>query len=119
MDAETRNRYRLRLREAVRDPSAPRASLASVRMTDFGCGDLEPVPASLARSCPRSFRSASFARFGQDDGGENEPPPFLVERRENYPEVSRRAACGGICADVICAVMISKILIAPGGAPRT
>jgi hypothetical protein len=47
-----------------------------------------------ARSCPRSFRSASVARFGQDDGGENEPPPFLVERRENYPEVSRRAARG-------------------------
>src|SRR6266481_3739022 len=35
LDAETRNRYRLRLREAVRDPSAPRALLASVRMTDF------------------------------------------------------------------------------------
>ena len=28
---------------------------------------MEPVPASLARSCPRSFRSASLARSGQDD----------------------------------------------------
>ena len=72
-----------------------------------------------ARSLARSFRSASVARFGKDAGGENEPPPFLVERRENYPEVSKRAARRGICADVICAVMISKILIAPGGAPRT
>ncbi len=33
MDAEIQNRYRLRLREAVRDPSAPVASLPSVRMT--------------------------------------------------------------------------------------
>src|SRR4029077_6560240 len=45
VDAETRNRYRLRWREAVRGPSAPRALLASVRMTDW----------------------ASVARFGQDD----------------------------------------------------
>ena len=61
-------------------PRSERA-LASVRMTDwasfarlgqddgfFGCGDLEPVPASLARSCPRSLHCASFARFGLDDG---------------------------------------------------
>src|ERR1700687_2455948 len=69
LDAATRNRYRLRLREAVRDPSAPLALLASVRMTRVGRRDLEPVPASLARSCPRSFRSARVARFGQDDIG--------------------------------------------------
>ena len=31
-------------------------SLATVRMTEK---DLEPVPASLSRSCPRSFRVAS------------------------------------------------------------
>jgi hypothetical protein len=31
-------------------------------------GDEEPVPASLSRSCPRSFRVASVARYGQDDG---------------------------------------------------
>jgi hypothetical protein len=37
-------------------------------MIEVGCGDSEPVPASLARSCPRSFRSASVARYGQDDG---------------------------------------------------
>src|ERR1700730_4467954 len=34
LDAATRNRYRLRLREAVRDPSAPRALVALVRMTE-------------------------------------------------------------------------------------
>jgi len=34
VDAATRNRYRLRWREAVRGPSAPRALLASVRMTE-------------------------------------------------------------------------------------
>ncbi len=45
LDAETWNRYRLRWREAVRDPSAPRALLASVRMT-FG---------------------VAIGRFGQDD----------------------------------------------------
>jgi len=67
LDAETRNRYRLRWREAVRGPSAPRALLASVRMTEGGCGNSEPVPASLARSCPRSFRFGRVAPFGQDD----------------------------------------------------
>src|SRR5260370_8957072 len=36
-------------------------------MTEIGCGVSKPVPASPARSCPRSFRSASVARFGQDD----------------------------------------------------
>jgi hypothetical protein len=60
----------------------------------FGSGDLEPVPASLARSCPRSFRSASFARFGQDDRvgvgrfgrddgfgcGDSEPVPASLTR---------------------------------------
>ena len=35
VDAATRNRYRLRFREAVPDPSAPRALLASVGMTDM------------------------------------------------------------------------------------
>src|ERR1700688_4937555 len=60
LDAEIWNRYRLRLREAVRGPSAQRA-FARCGQDDgfFGCGDLEPVPASLARSCPRSFRAAS------------------------------------------------------------
>src|SRR3984957_18965068 len=43
-------------------------SLATVRMTEnIGCGDLEPEPASLARSCPRSFRPGRVAPFGQDD----------------------------------------------------
>ena len=47
--------------------------------------DSEPVPASLARCCPRSFRSASVARSGQDDGeeigcGDLEPSEVLPLR---------------------------------------
>ena len=90
LDAETWNRYRLRWREAVRDPSAKRASLASVRMTDW----------------------ASVARFGQDDerksvalrGEPNPLTPFPVkegEPRMNFDlfplrEGNNRAGVGGI-----------------------
>ena len=68
----------LRARLESRRPPAPRALLASVTMTEFGCGDSEPVPASLREavrgpSAPRaslaSVRMTDFgvACFGQDD----------------------------------------------------
>jgi hypothetical protein len=65
LDAETWNRYRLRLREAVRDPSAS-ASFARFGQDDRK-RDSEPVPASLREAVRDPSASASFARFGQDD----------------------------------------------------
>ena len=69
------------LRLCVRVNSSPLNFCGKSGPQEIGCGDSEPGPASLARSCPRSFRSASVARFGQDDNqGDLEPVPASLTR---------------------------------------
>jgi hypothetical protein len=59
-EQKTWNRYRLRLREAVRDPYAPRGSLALVRMTE---GERRSIASPFENT---QGRLCSFG-FGQDD----------------------------------------------------
>ena len=54
-----------------------RSALSDAR----GIPEKEPVPASLARSCPRSFDSARDARFAQDDRNKRLSPSVILSRR--------------------------------------